>query len=432
MPAKEETSGILVSLGSQVVEAFDAGKNKPVELSFGGNLPGGIENGVAQLRDLRIGKYQDGTKLAGKPYFMGQAVVMFPKEIKGQKLVGLYTKIGPEPLTATPDRQGDKSRKTFAEHFDWMLQHLMQLGANLGGLQGKTPLEVENHLRLVMKALCKAAPYFRFRTWVGTKQVIAQDTDGRWYLFNENEKGSRKRTPAKPGFATEEAAKKSFTYAGNEPQVQHVWGEIIHDYRSAIGNGMKDESEPQEGYSPSNRISEPLDKSELSSAADEKANKESSADQFNEFSDSGDNSGHLDGLVMRATEQEDEQAQDELIQMAVAAGYDESFVTSDKVQSWASLAEMIRNPQTGSEEAELASSDESSSDAESEPTPLATPAVKDVVHFNPIDPKTKKPAKKAVECEVISVDKKAKTVKLKLLRDGKTIFNAVPWDKIAS
>lgn len=76
--------------------------------------------------------------------------------------------------------------------------------------------------------------------------------------------------------------------------------------------------------------------------------------------------------------------------------------------------------------------------AEEEEPAEVVPAKGETWKYQPIDPKTKKPAvnkmKKPLlpECEVTAVDKRTKTVTLLNNDDGKTVYKAVAWDKLVS
>lgn len=74
--------------------------------------------------------------------------------------------------------------------------------------------------------------------------------------------------------------------------------------------------------------------------------------------------------------------------------------------------------------ADLAAGGTAGEETSGEPTPPPEPTKESVWYYNPVDPKTKKPVKKAVECEVVSVDKKTKTVTLKNLEKDAMILGA--------
>lgn len=114
----------------------------------------------------------------------------------------------------------------------------------------------------------------------------------------------------------------------------------------------------------------------------------------------------------------------------------EAGVTQDDVDgaaNWGEVAELIMAARGGS----TTSGDD---DAKTEEEPPADEAPKKgaVYFFQPIDPKTKKPyidpktkkAKKAIECEVLAVNKHKETVELLNLDDKKTKYKDVAWSDL--
>lgn len=128
--------------------------------------------------------------------------------------------------------------------------------------------------------------------------------------------------------------------------------------------------------------------------------------------DEGDFLEKLANLV-QGCEDGTEQAVDEISEIAIKAGLSADEITA--APSWSALAEMIaqRNGEGPAEEA----------------PPLAVKKG-NIYHYTPIDPKTKKPVKKAVEVEAVEVNTKAKTATLKNLLNEKVIYKDVPWDKV--
>jgi hypothetical protein len=96
----------------------------------------------------------------------------------------------------------------------------------------------------------------------------------------------------------------------------------------------------------------------------------------------------------------------------------------DEAENWAAVVELIRAG--GKEDTE---SEEPAEEPEEAPW---EPVKEEVYHFRPIDPKSKKPVKKPVEVEIVSVDKKTKTVALKSLDDPKRTWKGVKWDALES
>lgn len=114
-------------------------------------LPAGIERGVARLTEIGIRDIYQGEN-AGELLFEATGVVVSPVEY-----AGLTTTIR-EPLCDTPNRP---SRKTFNNHWCWVLNELYKLGVAHGALTTFQELE------MVLKALSQTQPYFKFRTWEG-------------------------------------------------------------------------------------------------------------------------------------------------------------------------------------------------------------------------------------------------------------------------
>jgi len=339
MAVQTGKSTLAAKLGNRLTQAHAETKGKPVEA---GNpqLPAGIENGVAQLRDVKIGEYKEGVN-KGQPYFMASAVVLEPKEVDGISVAGLRTQIGPEALCDTPQATG--KRKTFQDHYKFMRDQLSLIGFDLDQLSG-TPQQIEAGILSGMAALTKQQPTFRFRTWKGKKQTTGP-------------------------------------YAGQEPRVQHEW------------NGLVEFSTNGE-------------------AAPDVVDDTPSADEV-PAAEPGDNTGEeldvdLDSLI-EAAKGDDVSAQEQLQKIAFAAGISEDDYSAadwDGVKALIEAAQGVEAPA-----------------AEPEPQP---PVKGGVYGYHPQDPKTKKPGKKQVDCEVTAVDVKTETVTLKRL-DTKTVVKGVKW-----
>lgn len=121
----------------------------------------------------------------------------------------------------------------------------------------------------------------------------------------------------------------------------------------------------------------------------------------------------LDSLVERAKDDSADKADDSaeaterLTEMAKAAGYSDDDIQA--AAGWDEVKELILNPKTADEGA-----------APSEPEEFK-PVKGNVYDYYPFDPKTKKPAKKPTEVEVLSVDPKTETATLKDLTTKRTV-----------
>lgn len=168
-------------LGKAGAKAVKNRRDDETEKPKGGDLPAGINGGVAQLTSCNFGIFLKGDN-KGEFYFMAGGTVVSPKTHAGQRIEGGRTQIGPEPLCDTPGRVRD----TAEAHVGWVLNQLRLLGVDT------TDLDVDD-LEGAAEAIAEEMPFFGFRTWVGEKA-----TKGK--------------------------------YKGVEPRINHVWeGECSYD-----------------------------------------------------------------------------------------------------------------------------------------------------------------------------------------------------------
>jgi hypothetical protein len=185
----KKTSGFLSKM-STAKEAFEKHKGDEVKYDTGGELPAGVE-GVAQLVECKFSQYEKGDK-KGEYFFYAAGVVVEPKEHDGLKIQGRRTSIM-EPLCETPTR----SRKSVDDHLQWILNQLKLLGAPVAEISFED-------LEPTVVMLKEAKPYFKFRTWKGTKQK-----------------------PTDP-----------------EPMVNHVWNGIVeYEHEESADDGVEDNTE---------------------------------------------------------------------------------------------------------------------------------------------------------------------------------------------
>lgn len=424
MPAKQaDNSGEFAKLmGQSIIDAHKEASVTPSSLKFGGQLPAGIENGIGRLRSLTIGKYAADvadTNKRGKPYFMGQAEAIEPVELHGQKVKGIIFKVGPEPLFDTPEKKSDTSRKTFAQHYKFMYDHLKQLGMReLADVSKLKPDMVEEYLRKEMKRLSEEGPCFRYRTWEGQCVIAEKDSKGhfRCYQIKRNpsthEWDKSTKTPlagAKHGpFKTEQEIKAAGVYVG-EPMVNVVWMELCD--APTVKPQMQDNSEDAGEYSPTpsdngaSRDTIPFDEF----AGQQGDNTENDANE--DTNDTND----VDVLVEAANPdgQNDGAAQNKLEELAVANGYSSEEVAD--APNWEAVGEMARSPKAGG----VATAEAA--------TPA--PAKDDMVKYSTPD-KKKKGVMREVDCQVVSVDKKRGTCKLKAMDKAGTVYENVPFAEI--
>lgn len=326
-------SEFLKMLGPQAIAAAEKHKADPVTYSGFSELPP-IDAGIARLVDCKFTKIAPGKKEAGKYMFYAAGVVVMPKEVNGIPVYGERTQISC-PLYDTPTR----TRKTTADHIEWVQNELKKLGASAGGL-GAAQLEATT------AALKKLQPFFKFRTWKGEKQLTGP-------------------------------------YANKEPMLNHTWNGACEFSENGDETGGVEDS-----------TAAPTTEEE-SISSEEPAAEEAPTDEF----------GDLDSLAT-AADSGNEKAMAELKSQALAAGASEEDV--DGAENWAAVAAMISG--AGDTSAE-------------EPAPEEEewkPAKGQVYLYKFLDPKTKKPAKKGSEAEILSVDEVAQTVTIKNLTTGKT------------
>ena len=196
MPAQNTKMGLAAKLGSDVRGAFNKAKTNEVTLGSAGDLPEGIEMGIAQVTMCKFDKYKTGPN-AGKWYFMARASVVSPEDFNGMKILGLGTQIGPEPVFATPKSMGKK--KTLQDHVDWIVNQLKLIYGNNEEFE-QLDFSEDGILESVAQTIQEEKPFIRFRTWKGKKQ---KETDP-------------------------------------EPRVQHEWRGKT-EYETAVSDDVQDE-----------------------------------------------------------------------------------------------------------------------------------------------------------------------------------------------
>lgn len=281
MPPKVSTSEVMAKLGDVGRQAFEAHKTDETEFSTFGELPPGIEGGVAQLTDCEFGIYKKGDFI-GKPYFRASAIVVHPKEFNGEPILNKRTQIGPEPICDTPN----KTRKTLKDHMAWVLNEIRKMGLDTSRLGF-------DDLAAGITALLKARPYIKFRTWKPPKQTEGPN-------------------------------------AGQESQTKHFWnGTTPWSNVPTPGSGVVDNGSVR------TPLPEPdgteLEESPAAFTRPDGEPESAWSASFSEFDD-------IESLVFRAADEE--QARNKLTEMAVGAGFTEEQV--ERARDWREVGEMIR------------------------------------------------------------------------------------------
>ena len=218
--AKQHQSDFVSSMRDRLAAAHEQHKDAETKYGFMGELPPGIDGGVAMLTEMKFDKYKSGPN-EGEWYFYAGGRVDTPKEFNGIRTEGQLTSIT-EPLYDTPGR----TRETVEDHMGFVYNVLRQLG------QETSTLEFED-LEQVCEDLKNADPpiYFRFRTYKMDKEVVAQSDDGKWRIWSEDAKTGNLKPSRNPGaWPTEEAAMEANPFAGREPKTLHSWHGWVKDY----------------------------------------------------------------------------------------------------------------------------------------------------------------------------------------------------------
>ena len=400
MPAKKSKSGIVAKLGSAGQAAWNKHKEDEVRYAGGEELPAGIEGGVAQLVECKFDVYKKGPN-AGEYFFHARGVILEPKEFGGQKLEGRHTSIT-KPLCET-------EFSSLEENIDKVMNELRKLGVDT------TEVSFED-IEEVAASLKEEQPYFRFRTWKGEKtkefpnprlnedwrgrceyeaseetEDVVDETDGE---VEEEEAGEQdlESLAVEADGGSQEAQNvltEAAEAAGVDPEEYDTWSLVVEAIQSASSPKSKKSAKPAKAKAA------PVEEEEEEEAEEEDENEVDTSDIS--LQDLGD-----------LADEGDEESMEKLTERAAEAELD-----PDEYASWKELAEaLVELRSSGGDEEE-----------EEEEEEEATPEKGEIYFYKP--PK----AKKAIECEVILVMAKAKTVSLKSLDDNK-VFKGVAWSEL--
>lgn len=371
MVMQKQTSALAKSLGAQIVKAHAQHKDAPVDTRVQ-RLPGGINNGIAQLVSMTIGSYKTGTH-TGKPFFRAAGTVIEPHALpSGQRVAGQQTSVM-IPLCDTPEK---RTKKTFMDNWADFLNvfKIFQVDMPPDRLKGENDQQaadrIEQYFIAAMKTLTAPdqKPYFTFST--------------------------RDWTPPK------EAGRPDPT-----PMTFETW----HDVVEYNGQAQDPSAGVEDGGAEDNGAG----------AADD-ANSEPGGDDI--------------AALVEAAGVQDEGAIDRLTQLALDAGVDQTAI--DGAADWQEVADLISAASTteGSSDDEEGAGDEAAATPEEVWEPKKGDMYGYQLldkNGKPLLNKAKKPLK-PVECEVVSVDKKTETVALLNMDDKKTKYPKVKWTDLQS
>lgn len=407
MAKQVQKGSILAKFNSRLRGAFESRKGDETEFSNFGELPPSIENGIAKLVLCKIDLYKEGD-FKDEPYFMAQGVVLSPSQamsydVTGEPtgmvpVAGLRTQIGPEPLCDTPDRQGDKARRTADDHMGWVLNELRKLGLDTDGLD-------YSDLEGALSELEAMGVTFRFRTWRG-KATEKYPNPRTFHMWN----GHVEYNPEESDDGVDDQSGPS---APTRPAPQNGPTKGAVQQRNGATKGA-----PSSPSAPSTSSPKAPTQAPAKGGKGQKTAPPASAPA--PATSSGEDSFDLDELVEIASGADQLQAleaQNRLKEVCDSLGItDEEY---DNAPSWQALGELIQERQAGEEGGE----------AEEGGTNDTGPQVGDVVKYRPVDPKTNK-AGKLDEYEVVSIDLKSQTARLKNTTTGIQLKALAPLDKL--
>lgn len=391
MAAQNDSSPIIAKLKQMGLDkGHEQVKHKKADYGDA-RLPGGIRNGIAQLKMCKLGILENGDH-KGMPYFMAYGTVKSPKEVEGVNVEGLLTRIGPEPICNTPEKTGERSRKTALDHYDWVLNQLRILGVDTS----KTTLE---QIPAICAKLEQMAPHFRFSTREGTKTTL-EEKGGKIVLM--------RRGKVVRSYSTMQQAKADNPYIDGPPMVFEEWNGACPWEGDDPDAGVDEAAPPEEGGASPVEADEPTAEPEASGeGSDESPPAGATTDA--EFRDDDD----LNSLVERANGGEPD-AQQKLVDFGIASGLSEDQCNA---LSWEEIRDRIM------------AGDQTPEEEPAAPPAPPEPELQQVVKFTP--PSKNGKVAKPVDCTIVHVDKTKRLVNLKNLDDGKTIYRQVSFDKIS-
>lgn len=406
MAKKTGKSSLMEKYGKRLTKAHEAHKEDEVEYGNFAELPPGINAGIAQLVECKLGQYEKGD-LEGEYFFYAAGVVVSPKEhtyvplaAQGgknpkpvtERIEGGRTSIM-EPICDTPDR----TRATVEDHVKWIYNELRKLGVDT------TEMEIDD-LEQTLEGLKEEAPHFKFRTWQG--KPTAQYPDPR---VNHSWMGTCDYEPGDDEDVDESA--------DDEDEEEEEETPPPKAKKTAAATKAPAKAPPKNGKAPAKKTPPPDDED---------------AEAFDEFEDLG--------ALAKKAQKGDKAAGKRLTELAVEAGVPAKKV--EKVKAWAEVVAMIEKAKpTEDEDAEEETEEESDAQGEEDEADSGDeeagepedgdgwePLKEDVYRFKPLV--NGKPGKKEIECEVESVNEAKKTVTLKALDAPHAQYKNVPWAQL--
>lgn len=381
MVARKTKSTLARKLGTEFKKAFKEHKDDETVISTGGNLPKDIENGIAQLTEIKFDTYSSGD-MEGEYYFLAAGRVVSPESApNGQRILGLRTQIM-RPLCETAGEYG----KTVDEQVEWVLNQLRILGLDTSEI-------TENELEEAAEALVEEAPCFAFRTWASdpTDQYPNPRVNHQWLQtvdfdvedMEDDVEEEDEEEEDEDDIDVEALAKKADK--GNKTAQKELteW---------ALGQGLdEDDIENADSWEDVLTLLEPDEDEE-----EEEIDDEDEEESLGQRADDGDS-----------------EALQELTEYAENAGLD-----PDDYETWLELEEALDEEdeeEDQEEDEELEDDEEEEEDEEPEKGQFVT--------YKP--PRSRK----YIDCEVTAVQTSRRTCNLREV-SSKKLHKAVPFEKV--
>lgn len=374
MPVQKSQSPLMAKLGAKLVEAHE--KHKTEEVKLGQiELPGGIKDGIAELREFRISQIPKGKKNEGEFAFYADGIVIHPKVFNGVSIEGQRTS---QYVTLVANEF-----KSLEDNFAKMQNFYKMFGAETKDVDlNETPTFYEDAAVAIKEMTPR--PLFRFKTSELPKQTAGPNKDKPPMIYQEwqgvydgpIEVGA-------PGDFVEDATAPAPAPKNGKPESTPTAAATKTPAKTPPTKGKPAPAKAPEPPPP------PVDEGPVD----------------------------LDALLAEI-EGGNEDAIFKLNEIALAAGIEKDVIESDDT-TWAQVVEMVK---------ELEAGDTVVTDGAEE----VWAKVGDIYGFKPLNKATKKPVAKAIECEITSVDAAKETVDLLNATDRKTVYKGIGWDKLES
>jgi hypothetical protein len=433
-----KVSGVFSRYGPKAVEAFNKHKGDETEYGNFGDLPPGIDGGIAQLVDCRVLEIKEGKQNAGELMFFARGVVVEPEQVEDPR-TGLVVRIKnrnttlSEPLFHTAGR----ARETIEDHMAYVLNQLRKLGLSTEDI---TATDEEFNSQLA--TLKESAPFFRFRTWQGPKtdQYPNPRVNHTW----EGTQGLEDYIPPDEGSpidddATGPAAPSERSVGNGSATRQPVNPSSTASNPSGkpVATTPTKTRQTARGTNPNSPTGQPGGKPVAPSArpatifAGSPLGKPPAQPVASPTAEPADEFGDLDSLAEKA-DAEDKESQKSLEAMATEAGVPKDAVK--KARSWADVAALIAAAgQPGDEEEEEVEDEDESTEGTEEGSPDDSEEEEEDQWDGPVvgDMYSYRVGKKLVDVEVLEVNAARQTVTVKNYSEPKSPpIKGVKWTQL--